>query len=76
VQDNEIFGEQNHFNGTPSRTGPFQLQINYVVVPEVICQSKSRDALRTYATWLVRAARRKMAVSGPENTPGNKAELT
>lgn len=38
------------------------------------------DALRTYATWLVRAARRKMADSGqdctPQNTTKNKAELT
>jgi len=38
------------------------------------------DALRTYATWLVRATRRKMAASGPEkppeNSPKNEVELT
>jgi len=33
-------------------------------------------ALRTYATWLVRAAQREMAASGPENTPKKEVELT
>jgi len=31
-------------------------------------------ALRTYATWLVRATRRKVAASGAENTPQNTIE--
>jgi hypothetical protein len=30
---------------------------------------RASDALRTYATWLVRATRRKMAVYEPENVP-------
>jgi hypothetical protein len=48
--------------------------------PSAIQQDKFKNALRTYATWLVRAARRKMAESGSENTPQNalkkEAELT
>jgi hypothetical protein len=42
-------------------------------------QEHLNSALRTYATWLVRATRRKMAASGPEkppqNTPKKEVEL-
>jgi len=38
------------------------------------------SALRTYATWLVRLTRRKMAASGledtPQNAPKKEVELT
>jgi hypothetical protein len=38
-------------------------------LPEGQQELRGSDALRTYATWLVRATRRKVAISGPENTP-------
>lgn len=48
--------------------------------PSAIQQDQFDDAIHTYATWLVRGARRKMADSGPkntlQNTPENKVELT
>jgi hypothetical protein len=39
-------------------------------------RNRINDALRTYATWLVRVTRRKMAASEPANTPKNEVELT
>ena len=37
--------------------------------PISIQKENSESALRTYATWLVRATCRKMAGSEPQNTP-------
>jgi hypothetical protein len=38
-------------------------------LPEGQQELRASDALRTYATWLVRATRRKLAVYEPQNTP-------
>jgi hypothetical protein len=46
----------------------FELTIHVDPVMHVSSE-KIADALRTYATWLVRLTRRKMAASGPENKP-------
>jgi len=50
------------------------------VEPVFIHKDNCVFALRTYVTWLVRATRRKMAASGPdnspENTPKKEVELT
>ena len=37
-------------------------------------QDRINDALRTYATWLVRAGCREMAESGASESPRNKAD--
>ena len=57
------------------KRGHIKLSVHF---HNIDCQLKYRatDSLRTYATWLVRATRRKMAASGPQNTPKNDVELT
>jgi hypothetical protein len=60
-----------NFNNHPKK-GPqpdfWNLRI-LTFTPISIQKENSESALRTYATWLVRATRRKMAVYEPENTP-------
>ncbi len=55
-------------NNEKSQKVPTRLAAIYCPIPS----NKQGDidhALRTYATWLLRAARRKLAGSGAENTP-------
>jgi hypothetical protein len=50
------------------KSASFRLTV--IGYPHVSASSeKTIDALRTYATWLVRATRRKMAAYEPENVP-------
>ena len=53
----------------------FDLSVQYHTA-EAPHEERIALSVRTYATWLVRATRRKMAASGPENTPKKEVELT
>jgi len=44
-------------------------------VATVFQKDRFAAALRTYATWLVRATCRKMASCGPDNSPKNTPQM-